>query len=39
MLSEVRKSLDLTQAVVAERLEVTQESVSQIERAGLSTAL
>jgi DNA-binding XRE family transcriptional regulator len=33
MLSELRRELDLTQAVVAERLEVTQENVSQIERS------
>jgi transcriptional regulator with XRE-family HTH domain len=32
MLSELRRELDLTQAAVAERLEVTQENVSQIER-------
>ncbi len=32
MLSELRKELDLTQAVVAERLDVSQENVSQIER-------
>jgi len=32
MLADVRKDLDLTQAVVAERLEVSQENVSQIER-------
>jgi len=32
MLAELRRELDLTQAVVAERLEVTQENVSQIER-------
>lgn len=32
MLSELRRRLDLTQAVVADRLDVTQENVSQIER-------
>ena len=32
MLAELRRSLDLTQAALAERLEVTQENVSQIER-------
>ena len=32
MLAELRRTLDLTQAAVAERLEVTQENVSQIER-------
>jgi transcriptional regulator with XRE-family HTH domain len=32
MLSELRRKLDLTQAVVADRLDVTQENVSQIER-------
>ena len=32
MLSELRRELDLTQAALAERLEVTQENVSQIER-------
>lgn len=32
MLAELRRNLDLTQAAVAERLEVTQENVSQIER-------
>jgi transcriptional regulator with XRE-family HTH domain len=32
MLRDLRRSLDLTQAAVAERLEVTQENVSQIER-------
>jgi DNA-binding XRE family transcriptional regulator len=32
MLGELRRELDLTQAVMAERLEVTQENVSQIER-------
>jgi len=32
MLGELRRKLDLTQAVVAERLDVTQENVSQIER-------
>jgi len=32
MLAELRRELDLTQAVIAERLEVTQENVSQIER-------
>ncbi|MGO9760581.1 MAG: helix-turn-helix domain-containing protein [Solirubrobacteraceae bacterium] len=31
MLGELRRKLDLTQAVVADRLEVTQENVSQIE--------
>ncbi len=32
MLGELRRKLDLTQAVVAERLDVTQENVSHIER-------
>lgn len=32
MLADVRRELDLTQAVIAERLEVTQANVSQIER-------
>ena len=32
MLAELRRSLDLTQAALAERLEVTQENVSRIER-------
>jgi transcriptional regulator with XRE-family HTH domain len=32
MLGELRRNLDLTQIEVAERLEVTQESVSHIER-------
>jgi transcriptional regulator with XRE-family HTH domain len=32
MLGELRRKLDLTQAVVADRLDVTQENVSQIER-------
>jgi transcriptional regulator with XRE-family HTH domain len=32
MLADLRRELDLTQAAVAERLEVTQENVSQIER-------
>ncbi len=32
MLGELRRELDLTQAVIAERLKVTQENVSQIER-------
>lgn len=32
MLAELRRELDLTQAAMAERLEVTQENVSQIER-------
>jgi transcriptional regulator with XRE-family HTH domain len=32
MLSELRRKLDLTQAIVADRLDVTQENVSQIER-------
>jgi len=32
MLGELRRELDLTQATVAERLAVTQENVSQIER-------
>jgi DNA-binding XRE family transcriptional regulator len=31
-LGELRRKLDLTQAVVADRLDVTQEDVSQIER-------
>jgi DNA-binding XRE family transcriptional regulator len=32
MLSELRRKLDHTQAIVADRLDVTQENVSQIER-------
>ena len=32
MLSELRRKLDLTQVTIAERLDVTQENVSQIER-------
>lgn len=32
MLGELRRQLDLTQVIVAERLDVTQENVSQIER-------
>ncbi len=32
MLGELRRRLDLTQAVVADRLDVTQENISQIER-------
>lgn len=32
MLSELRRKLDLTQAIVADRLDVTQENISQIER-------
>ncbi len=32
MLGELRRRLDLTQAIVADRLDVTQENVSQIER-------
>jgi len=32
MLAELRRELDLTQAVLADRLEVSQENVSQIER-------
>lgn len=32
MLGELRRELDLTQAIVADRLDVTQENVSQIER-------
>jgi transcriptional regulator with XRE-family HTH domain len=32
MLSDLRREFDLTQAAVAERLEVTQANVSQIER-------
>jgi transcriptional regulator with XRE-family HTH domain len=32
MLGELRRQLDLTQVVVAERLDVTQENISQIER-------
>ena len=32
MLGELRRQLDLTQAVVADRLDVTQENISQIER-------
>ncbi len=31
MLSELRRKLDLTQAIVADRLDVTQENISQIE--------
>jgi transcriptional regulator with XRE-family HTH domain len=32
MLSELRRKFDLTQAIVADRLDVTQENISQIER-------
>jgi transcriptional regulator with XRE-family HTH domain len=32
MLSELRRKLDLTQAIVADRLDVTQENISHIER-------
>jgi transcriptional regulator with XRE-family HTH domain len=32
MLGELRRQLDLTQAAVADRLDVTQENISQIER-------
>lgn len=32
MLGQLRRRLDLTQAVVADRLDVTQENISQIER-------
>jgi transcriptional regulator with XRE-family HTH domain len=32
MLGELRRKLDLTQAIVADRLHVTQENISQIER-------
>ena len=32
MLGELRRKLDLTQAIVADRLDVTQENISQIER-------
>ncbi len=32
MLGELRRKLDLTQATIADRLDVTQENVSQIER-------
>ena len=32
MLGDLRRKLDLTQVIVAERLDVTQENVSQIER-------
>lgn len=32
MLGELRRRLDLTQAIVADRLDVTQENISQIER-------
>jgi len=39
MLADVRKQLDLTQAAIAERLEVTQENVSQIERRDVDLRL
>jgi transcriptional regulator with XRE-family HTH domain len=32
MLGDLRRELDLTQVIVAERLDVTQENISQIER-------
>ncbi len=32
MLGELRRELDLTQVIVADRLDVTQENISQIER-------
>jgi transcriptional regulator with XRE-family HTH domain len=34
MLGDLRRELDLTQAAIADRLNVTQENVSQIERGG-----
>lgn len=39
MLAELRRELDLTQAAVAERLEVSQENVSQIERGAADMRL
>jgi transcriptional regulator with XRE-family HTH domain len=39
MLAELRRELDLTQAVLADRLEVSQENVSQIERGGADVRL
>jgi transcriptional regulator with XRE-family HTH domain len=39
MLGELRRELDLTQATVAERLAVTQENVSQIERGATDLRL
>jgi transcriptional regulator with XRE-family HTH domain len=39
LLSELRRELDLTQAALAERLDVTQENVSQIERGGADVRL
>lgn len=39
MLAELRQAMDLTQAVVADRLEVSQENISQIERAETNVRL
>jgi DNA-binding XRE family transcriptional regulator len=39
MLGELRRKLDLTQTAVAERLDVTQENVSQIERGAADSRL
>lgn len=39
MLGELRRELDLTQTTVAERLAVTQENVSQIERGATDLRL
>lgn len=39
MLSELRRKLDLTQAIVADRLDVTQENISQIERGEANVRL
>jgi transcriptional regulator with XRE-family HTH domain len=39
MLGELRRQLDLTQVVVADRLDVTQENISQIERGAADVRL
>lgn len=39
MLGDLRRKLDLTQVIVAERLDVTQENVSQIERGDADVRL
>jgi DNA-binding XRE family transcriptional regulator len=39
MLGELRRQLDLTQVVVADRLDVTQENISQIERGDADVRL
>ncbi len=39
MLGELRRQLDLTEATVADRLDVTQEKISQIERGEANVCL